>query len=251
MEGECSKMVDFSLASFGIGAAKIETILTGSTICSGELLKGTVHIEGGRSKQEVDAIYLHILTSYLKKKKVISYPFAKIQLSSAFTIEPKMKKKIPFELETPVDLPRSTGKHPIYLKSGLEIPLAIDPSDQDRLQVSPPPLIQQLLTHIQEAGFVLYAVHNQFASEARSHPFVQRYEFKPSGRFHGYIDQLYVMFEPSQTDIYVDIEIVRDSRVLYNSFYWTYAQPIDSFMLNDQHLTKDPIMAIKEYLNKE
>lgn len=243
--------MDFSLASLGIGSATVDTKLANSKIRAGEILRGVTNIYGGRSNQSVDAIYLYIITQYSKGDKKVSYEFEKIQLTDGFVIEAEEEKQIPFEFSTPIDLPRSTGHYPIYIKTGIDIPMAIDPTDRDRIQILPPPLVSQLLQYIEDAGFVLYAVKNQYDAENKPHPFFQSYQFKPSGRFHGYVDRLDVVFDVTDADIYVEMEVIRDQSVLGNTFYWKYAQPVDSFMLNGQHLSTDPITAIKDYLNKE
>lgn len=244
-------MVDFSLASLGIGSATVDTKLFQSCIRPGEVLRGKTCIRGGRSRQTIDAIYLYLMIQYSKGEKTESYPFEKFELAQSFVIEPDQESEIPFELQIPINLPRSTGHYPIYIKTGVDIPMAVDPTDRDRINVQPASLVSKLLTQVEQAGFVLYRVRNLYDSNNQPHPFFQGYQFKPSGRFHGYVDQLNVYFDLTDADIYVDMEILRDQSVLNNSFYWKYAHPMDSFMLNGRHLTKDPIVAIQEYLNKE
>lgn len=243
-------MFDLSLASFGIGSARVDTRLTQHHIQAGEFLKGNVFVQGGSSHQTIDSIYLYIVTQYLKENKIKNYLFKKYVLSQTFTIEPDEKKEIPFNLPIPIDLPMSCGKFPIYLKTGLDIKMAVDPTDQDRFEVLPIPIVCELLKYIEESGFVLHSVVNQFEAKKRPHPFFQCFQFRPSGPFHGYIDHLHVIFDVSPQDIKVDLEIIRDQSVLNSSFYWNFAQPIESFHLNGRQILTDPVKAFKEYLNK-
>lgn len=243
-------MFNLSLASFGIGSAKVDTRLLQNKIRAGEFLKGTILVYGGNSQQTIDSISLYILTQYSKGDKIENYVFKKYNLSNSFEIQPDQIKEIPFNLRIPVDTPMSCGKYPIFLKTGLDIQMAIDPTDQDRFEVLPIPVVCQLLKYIEDAGFVLHSVINQFDKEKQPHPFFQCFQFKPSGRFHGYIDQLNVIFDISPDDIYVDMEIIRDQSVLNTAFYWNFAHPMESFHMNGHHVLKDPLVAIKEYINK-
>lgn len=115
----------------------------------------------------------------------------------------------------------------------------------------PTPLICQLLTIIENAGFVLKTVSNHYDSDHQPHPFFQSFQFRPSARFHGYIDQLHVVFEVTDEDIVIDMEMIRDQSVLQNIFYWQFENPVQSFSRNEQQLWQDPLTAIQEYLNKE
>lgn len=244
-------MFDFSLASFGFGAATVDTKLKQEHIQAGELLQGSVHIQGGNSSQKIDSVSLYLITQYSKGNEIKNYVFDEFSLSNSFTIQPEEEIEIPFELQTPIDLPISCGKYPIFLKTNLDIPLAIDPTDKDRIQVLPVPIVGQLLKLIEDTGFVLYSVINQYDPDQKPHPFLQNFRFKPSGRFDGFVDQLDVIFDVTEVDIYVEIQIIRDRRVLEKSFYWKYSQPVDSFMMNGRQMRSDPIQTIQYFLSKE
>lgn len=244
-------MFDFSLASFGIGSANVDTKLKQEHIQAGELLQGSVHIQGGNTSQKIDNIYLYLVTQYSKGDEIKNHIFDQFSLTNPFTIQPEEEKVIPFELQIPVDVPMSCGKYPIFIKTDLDIPMAIDPTDRDRIHILPLPIVAQLLKLIEDTGFVLYSVINQFDSEKQPHPFFQIFRFKPSGRFDGFVDQLDVIFDVTEVDIDVQFLIFRDQRALENSFYWKYAQPVDSFMMNGRHMRSDPIQTIQDFLIKE
>lgn len=244
-------MFDLSLASIGIGSAKVDTRLLQQHIQAGEFLRGTIFVFGGNSQQKIDSISLYIMTQYSKGDKIENHIFKKYQLSNSFVIQPNEKREIPFNLRVPVDLPMSCGKYPIYLKTGLDIQMAIDPTDQDRFEVLPIPVVCQLLKYIEDAGFVLHSVINQYDEEKQPHPFFQCFQFKPSGKFHGYIDHLHVIFDVSPDDIYIDMEIIRGQNVLNSNFYWNFAHPMETFHMNGHQMMKDPLVAFKEYISKE
>jgi len=50
------------LASVGIGAATVDTILEKEEVMFGEEIKGIVNIRGGNTEQRIDDIYLTINT---------------------------------------------------------------------------------------------------------------------------------------------------------------------------------------------
>ena len=57
-------MLDKILASFGIGAAKVDARLTSSTVLAGGELKGEIHIQGGSVEQSISQIYMYLFTYY-------------------------------------------------------------------------------------------------------------------------------------------------------------------------------------------
>lgn len=244
-------MFEFSLASFGIGSARVDTRIQQERIQAGETLRGTVHVFGGNTSQTIDSIYLYILTPYSKGNRIENYVFKEYRLNNSFVIEPNQKKEIPFQLRVPIDLPMSCGKYPITLKTGLDIQMAIDPTDQDRFEVLPTPVVCQVLKYIGDAGFVLHAVVNQYARGDRPHPFIQTFQFRPGSWYRGYIDTLNVFFEVQPDDLFVDMEIIRDQSTLYTNFYWNFDQPQESFHINGKRYeTEDPFVAIQEYIKK-
>lgn len=244
-------MFQFSLASFGIGSAKVDTRIEQNRVRAGDYLRGTVYVFGGNSSQTIDSIYLYIVTQYSKGEKIQNHIFSEYHLANSFVIEPDQKKEIPFKIRVPIDMPMSCGRYPIYLKTGLDIQMAVDPTDQDRFEVLPIPVVSQVLKYIEDAGFILHSVVNQYAREGdRPHPFIQNFHFRPDGRYRGYIDYLNVFFEVQPEDIYVDMEIIRDQSALYTNFYWNFDQPKETFSINGERYDKDPMIGIQEYISK-
>lgn len=56
-----------ALASFGIGAATVDTVLAHDTYTAGDLVQGNVHIKGGNVEQRIDAIYLSLNINFTNK----------------------------------------------------------------------------------------------------------------------------------------------------------------------------------------
>ena len=91
------------LASIGIGNATIETTLEKSAYYPGEIVNGTIYINGGKVEQEVEQIYMHLMTEYVRRRGydkvrergvIGSFPIVEPQ-----TIQPNGKKKSHFHFK--------------------------------------------------------------------------------------------------------------------------------------------------------
>lgn len=190
-----------ALASFGIGAAMVDTVLDEDTYTAGDLIQGKVHIKGGNVAQTIDAIYLSLDVNYTnesgdRKFEDTTSIFNK-KLNEPFVIEANEQKIIPFSFNLPHDAPATVGKTRAWLHTGLDIKMAVDPEDKDAITIRTTPLASSVLAAIKQLGFRLREVECEKASyrmRAR-YPFVQEYEFVPtSGRFQGYLDELEIVF---------------------------------------------------------
>jgi sporulation-control protein len=240
-----------SLASFGIGGATVDTRLERNQFLPGDEVKGEVVVRGGNCEQRIDDIYLYLVADVSRGEKKTSVVLNKYRLSHTFVIGSGEVKRIPFTVKLPMGTPMSTGSYPVYLKTGLDIKMAVDPTDVDKIEVFPTPLVQKILKEIEDAGFILYRIHNEYDGEQKPHPFFQMFQFKPTGRYHGVVDLLQVIFNVTETDITMDVEIVRSGRVLNSSFSWEYADPTGTLCVNRQQTPGDPIRKIQEMLNRK
>lgn len=77
-----------TLASIGIGAARVDTILDNERTHPGDELSGTVHIQGGDTAQEVEHIELSLMTRYLhevgESEAYISHPLSQTRVRDRF-----------------------------------------------------------------------------------------------------------------------------------------------------------------------
>lgn len=190
-----------ALASFGVGAAKVDTILDRSNVRVGDTITGRVEIVGGDVAQQIDAISLVLYTSYTKELNDSKYEedvvLQNIRVSEPFTINANEQKAIPFSFNLPFDTPITMGKTRVWVHTGLDIAMAIDPTDKDYLSVEPTMLASDVLNAVQSLGFRLREVECEAAPPRfRQHyPFVQEFEFVPtSGPFRGHLDEFEVLF---------------------------------------------------------
>jgi sporulation-control protein len=205
------------LASVGIGAAKVDTRLFKDSLMPGEMVAGEVHIVGGDVVQNVDDIYIYIVTEYKQEVDDSTVTkeceLVKYRLAERFELHPKQTKVIPFEIQLPYETPLTIGSQPVYVRTGLDISSAIDPKDKDYLQVHPHPLMQQVLNAVENLGFQLYKVDCEYAHHYGSrYPFVQEFEFRAIGKYRGQLDELEVVFHLHPNELQVLLEIDRKAR---------------------------------------
>lgn len=187
-----------SLASLGIGAAKVDTVLQRDVLIPGGSLPVVIHVQGGKTAQAVDNIHLFLCCRY--EEEVVSgqeesehhtekvsqtCTLATWSLPEAFTIEAGEKRQFEAELALPFNTPITIGDAKVWLETHLDIPLAFDPQDKDMLTVRPDPLMDGVFTALEHAGLRILQVECE-AADGFALPFVQEFEFVPvSGPFHG------------------------------------------------------------------
>jgi sporulation-control protein len=202
------------LASLGIGSAKVDTVLEKARFLPGEEVKGIVKIQGGSVDQDVDSIYIHLMTQYIKesddKKYTVNAPIRKFKVSDPIKVQANEIKEIPFSFVLPLETPTTVGRTPVWLKTGLDIEMAVDSSDHDNIQVQPHPYVQTVLDAVGDLGFRMKSVLTEYSPRfGQSLPYVQEFEFYPGGRFSGRMKELELVFFISEQGLDVIVEADR------------------------------------------
>jgi sporulation-control protein len=208
-------MLEKILASFGIGSAKVDTRIAEAHVRIGEELTGEVHITGGAADQSISQIHMSLYTKYYReiagtnelKKEVL----ATMRVADSMVIQAGEKKIVPFKLQVPYHTPASFGRQHVYVKTGLDIELAVDSTDRDSVVVLPDALIDQVLSelenmgfrHTNESGICTYRKHIH-----RMVPFVQEFELKPTALFKSELDEIQLIFDvhPNGVDILMEAD---------------------------------------------
>ncbi|WP_445358188.1 sporulation protein [Microbulbifer sp. ANSA005] len=182
-------------ASIGIGAAKVDTVLQNSEQVQGGIIEGAIHIIGGDIDQQVDAISLKLCTEIkVETDEGVSHErfvLNELQVQDPFTIGAGESREVPFQLalheETPVTvLNTRKNKSYVWLETSLDIDFALDPKDRDPLRIRPLPVVEKVLSMIEESGFKMVKADvekghlrgNNFVSRSGCY---QEIEFKSSG----------------------------------------------------------------------
>ncbi|MCG7384638.1 MULTISPECIES: sporulation protein [Paenibacillus] len=233
------------LASVGVGAAKVNTELDTPEVEPGGVLSGTVYIQAGDVEQNVDRIYLTINTHYIRehddRKVKETAVVAKYLLTEGFTLQPGTKLEKKFSFDLPENLPITLHSAEVWVETGLDISSAVDPSDRDRLRVVPTQDMRTVLDAIDILGFRLREVTNDYAPKLGGNlPFVQEFEFVPTNKFRGYLDELEVLFYPMGDSMELLLQIDRRARGLGGIFAEAMGTD-ESFVrlhLYDRHLER-------------
>lgn len=209
------------LSSVGVGAAKVDTKLYKTSYTVGEKLEGVVMIQGGQVEQEIDNIYLSLLSQYEDEvddtKIMRTAVIEKFELLQAFTIGVNEQKEVPFSFQIPYSTPATLGKTNVWIQTGLDIKMAVDPQDRDYIKIKPHPLVEDFLHAVERLGFKLRKVDCEKAPASFRNrvPFVQEFEFKPySGEFARKLDELEAVFTVSENQVDVLLQVDRRARGL-------------------------------------
>ena len=223
-------MLNKILASFGIGAAKVDARLTNQHVRIGEDLKGEIHIQGGSVEQSISQIYMYLFTYYYREgndnETLHKEVLATFRVSDTLEISPGEKKVLPFQLNVPYHTPISHNKQRVYLSTGLDIERAIDPKDLDPVVVHPDPLMEDVFRQMDSLGFRQTYESGKCKHVRHIHravPFVQEFEYKPLGTFRDRLDEIELIFEIYESGM--DILMQVDKRA--NNIMGIFAEALD------------------------
>lgn len=211
------------LASVGIGNTKVDTQLASDRLIPGSEINGIVTIKGGNVDQQVGKIYFSLMTQYIQErdnhKFIKNAVIASYQLSEGIHVEANSSYEIPFSIRLPLETPSSIGRTPIWIQTGLDIQMAVDPQDRDYIEVLPHPYVATMLKALENLGFQLRKTQNEYTGRwGRSLPFIQEYEFVPTGLFRKHLDELEFIFFPKEDGLEFVVEIDRRARGLSGLF---------------------------------
>lgn len=215
-----------TLASFGIGAAKVDSVLQQEALIPGQKVKVTIHVYGGATEQAIDNIELRLCCRYIAEAPLDqgqqeghrtrrvpqTYTLANWSLPYAFTIAAGEHRDFAVELDVPWNTPVTIGDAKVWLETGLDIAMALDPADKDILTVRPDPLMDGIFTALEEQGLRLRQVECE-AATGFALPFVQEFEFVPiDGPFHGRWRELEIVAYRDKDQLQMWFEIDRFQR---------------------------------------
>ncbi|SMO69750.1 sporulation protein [Melghirimyces algeriensis] len=206
------------LARIGIGAAKVDTRLEKDHYHQGEMVRGEVEVVGGNTSQEIGDISLHLVVEYADKEETKRIRWDQTRLAQAFTIGEGERQQIPFTWKLPMDLPVSGSGFAIYLRTGLDIEHAIDPTDSDRIEVDFHPKAKAMMEALQGLGFRRVKQDLEEGWKyGESASYVVEYEFLPSGKYRSHFDELEIAFIGRGGDLEVAMIIDKKAKGLVGS----------------------------------
>ncbi|MEK3885298.1 sporulation protein [Paenibacillus sp. PL2-23] len=189
------------MASVGIGAAKVDTMLEKPNYCPGEEIRGAVRIQGGSVNQRIEGIDLSVMTYYVKEvndsKMKQNVELGRVRVSPPLDVKANELKEIGFVFQLAPNTPLSIGRTPVWIKTTADIRAAMDPTDNDYIEVMPTYAQSAVLEAIEALGFRMKSAETVYAPKLGDSysPFVQEFEFIPySGSYRGRLDELELVF---------------------------------------------------------
>lgn len=201
------------LASIGVGSAKVDTRLETQKLYAGQEVRGVVHIQGGSIDQQIDNVYLQLLTNYIREindhRTNQTATIASYRIVGDTKVKAGEKLEIPFSFTLPYECPVSLGRQPVWIKTVLDIEMAADPTDNDAIEVLPHPYVQTVLEAISSLGFRLKSSQCEYYPRGGRLPFIQEFEFMPTTQFRGQLQELEAVFYPNEDGVGVLLEMDR------------------------------------------
>jgi len=218
-----------TLASFGIGSAKVDSVLEQEVLIPGQTINIKIHVYGGATEQAIDNIDLKLCCQYVEevkentgsndgnarvRRQKQTYALASWTLPYAFTIEPGQEREFDVTFDVPWNTPVTIGDAKVWLETGLDISLALDPSDKDILTVRPEPMLDGVFTALEDLGLRIRQVECE-AAQGFELPFVQEFEFVPTtGPYHGRWRELEIVAYRDEQQLSLWFEIDRQKKGL-------------------------------------
>jgi sporulation-control protein len=185
-------MFDKFLSKVGIGAAKVDTVLTNPEVMRGEYLTGEIRMTGGKSAQKINQVYLELYTHYNSLSESSygdvhesrsSFVLHRLNIAEAFTLEAGEEAVWDFEIEVPLYTPITMEAENVWLKTGLDVSWAWDPKDNDAVCVIADPASEQILAAAESLGFEHIDLSGQCHEMPNPYgaPFIQEFVFEGRG----------------------------------------------------------------------
>ncbi|WP_439026416.1 sporulation protein [Haloarchaeobius sp. DT45] len=202
------------LSSVGIGAATVDTVLPRNEVTPGETITVDVEVDGGDTDQQVDGIYFAFVTQYWSGTGHDTAVVDSVTVAEDFTIAAGSRRTIETEVTVPQATPVTVGSTNVWLKTGLDIDWAIDPTDEDTITVDPDPSRQAFFDAAESLGYVFDEADCKAAHAVDpERPFVQEFDFEPHSGPYVDAGDLEVVFVPDGDGLTAVVQVEPDGGV--------------------------------------
>ncbi|MEV0584933.1 sporulation protein [Nonomuraea sp. NPDC050310] len=206
------------MAAFGAGV-EVDTVLSGTSVRPGELLRGVVNFRGGGSDYKVEGIFID-LTAVVEVESgdneyKSTYSFLRQQVAGSFQLAAGASHSQPFEIPMPWETPISAiGGHPLHgMRLGVQTELALagalDKGDLDPLFVNPLPVQEYVISALDRLGFRFKKADLERGTlYGSTMPFFQEIEYYAGGQWRSHFNELELTFlaGPSQMDVILEAD---------------------------------------------
>jgi sporulation-control protein len=187
------------LRVLGVGGAEIDAVLDDDRVQPGGTLSGTLHIRGGEASQTANRAVIELAARITRKmgdhEVQADEAIAGVELPGPIALG--RAHALPFRLDVPPHTPVTAygGRNFVWLRSGLDVPWAVDPADTDRLEIVPTQAQANVIAGMESLGFRLYKVDIEPRSAWFGRRWVQEFEFRPVSRGNYRFDEVEIVFE--------------------------------------------------------
>ncbi len=192
-------MLKSILRNFGVGGARLDTVLDSPEVEVGGTLSGEVRILGGDQAQDIRGVELELSTRCFAERNGGDKTYTQFTLGTARlnpgTVAPGETRTLPFQIRLPELTPISLGSTQTVLRTRLDVAGAVDPRDADPIHVRPSAAIAAVLQGMERAGFRLVEAEVEW-SPRRAKPLVQEFDFRPTSRGDWGIEEVELSFTP-------------------------------------------------------
>jgi sporulation-control protein len=229
------------MAAFGAGV-EVDTVLSGTSVRPGELLRGVVNFRGGNADYKVEGIFID-LTAVVEVESgdneyKTTYSFLRQQVAGSFQLSAGAAHSQPFEIPMPWETPISAiGGHPLHgMRLGVQTELALagalDKGDLDPLFVNPLPSQEHVIAALDRLGFQFKKADLERGTlYGSTMPFFQEIEYYAGGNWRRYFNELELTFiaGPTQMDVILEADkrggFLSSGHDAYNRFSVRYTDP--------------------------
>lgn len=212
-------MFDKFLSKVGIGAAKLDTVLSNPEVMRGEFLTGEIRMVGGKTAQKINKVYLELYSNYQieyendhgdEHESTSSFVLHRLNIAEAFTLEAGEEAIWDFEIEVPLYTPITMDHPNVWLRTGLDVSWAWDPKDNDAVCVLADPASERVLAAAEALGFEhahasgrCFQMPNPYGA-----PFVQEFVFHGRGKMANRVEELEMLIaaDNEQAEIVMEVD---------------------------------------------
>lgn len=201
------------LRRLGVGGPEIDAVLDTDRVEAGGIVSGMLHIRGGDADQVASRAVLEVMARVTKRVGDEEYRSDEVICGVEIPGPIKLggSVSLPFRMQLPAYTPVTSlgGQNFVWLRSGLDIPWTVDPTDTDRLEIFPNAAQANVLQAMHDLGFALYRVDIEPRSAWFGRKWVQEFEFRPATRGRLRFDEVEIVFENqrgSQIEILMQVD---------------------------------------------
>jgi sporulation-control protein len=195
------------LARLG-GGTTLDARLDRSELRAGERLTGTLVVSGGDGSLTAKHAEVKLKTrvEHDDHKRDVVVASARVP----GPIRMQGEQRFPFALVLPAYVPVTAygSRVKVWLASELDVPMAVDPTDADYLEVLPAPEQANVISAMERLGFRLAKTDVEARHSWSGRGFVQEWEFRPTQRGSRY-DEIELVFEelsPGRAELLVQLD---------------------------------------------